>query len=81
MPEPIELNVLQFEVGVNMGDHAETVIRAQQVDPDETVGELARRLLSRSEYHYGSPNVMVPQGDWKLEIRIAVPKEVPADAQ
>lgn len=67
------LNVLLYEVGVNMGDHAETVIRAQIVDSDETVGEMVSRLLHKPGYvAWGEITAKrEPQTDWKLEIRVA----------
>ena len=81
MSSPETLNVLLFDVGVNMGDHAETVIRAQQVDPNETVGDLARRLLTRERNHYDyetkttiadEPEVLA---DNRIEIRLALAPE------
>ena len=77
MTDTTQLNVLLFEVGVNMGDHAETVIRAQAVDPSETVGDMVTRLLTKPGYvRYGDINVpRLEQPDWKLEIRIAQKSE------
>lgn len=65
----VTVSVMLVEVGANMGDHAQDVFRAQEVDPSETVGELAERLLlskgwgSRS-FDYQS----------RIEIRVAEPK-------
>ena len=69
-----DLNVLIYEVGVNMGDHAETVIRAHVVDPSETVGDMVTRLLHKPGYiPYGETvRKLEPQSDWKLEVRIAI---------
>jgi len=64
--------VMLVEFGVNMGDHAETVYRAQQVDPSETVGALAARLLA--PVGWKRP---VPDYSSRIEIRLAEPKLEP----
>jgi len=43
--EPDRIDALFVRVGVNMGDHAETVWRSVEVDPDETVRSLMDRLI------------------------------------
>jgi len=70
----ISLNVLLHRVGVNMGDHAETVVDAHDVDESETVGDLARRLLMRNTSPWlDSVGGLVPEGGWRIEIRVATP--------
>lgn len=66
--KPVVVSVMLVEVGVSMGDHAETVYRAQQVDPSETVGALAARLLAPG---WKGP---VPDYSSRIEIRLAEPK-------
>lgn len=44
--EPDRIDALFVRVGVNMGDHAETVWRSVEVDPDETVRSLMDRLIT-----------------------------------
>lgn len=39
------LSVLLYQVGVNMGDHGETVVKAVEVDDEETVRALLDRLI------------------------------------
>lgn len=52
--KPIALAVTVTRTGVNMGDHAQDVTTAHEVDPDETIEDLARRLLKPDE-RWGSP--------------------------
>lgn len=42
-------------VGVNMGDHAETIVNAIEVLPDETVEALAQRVLDDQPYRGDRP--------------------------
>lgn len=47
----VSLSVLVTDEGVNYGDHAQDVVRAVEVNPDETVASMVRRLLGpRSSY-------------------------------
>ena len=39
------IDAIHYRVGVNMGDHAETIWRSVEVGPDETVRELMERLI------------------------------------
>lgn len=51
----MKISVTRHRVGLNMGDHGETVITAHEVAPDEDVAELAVRLLIE-DFHKGRPN-------------------------
>ena len=42
---PDRIDAIHMRVGVNMGDHAETIWRSVEVEPDETVRELMERLI------------------------------------
>lgn len=62
-----DLNILLVKQGVNMGDHAQDVTRAVSVLPDETVREVAERLLASRSWS-GTPTF---EADWYLVIRLA----------
>lgn len=66
----IQVSALVVEVGVNMGDHAQDVVRAVEVSRDETVGEVVDRLLTSDAWvglTLGHQPVAKPT--WRLELR------------
>ena len=66
------LNGLMVEQGVFMGDHAETITKAVEIDPNETVQELVGRTLYKNdEYITVGTYKRVPDADRYLVIRIA----------
>ena len=66
------LNGLMVEQGVFMGDHAETITKAVEIDPNETVQALVERTLYRNgEYITVETCKRVPDTDRYLVIRIA----------
>ena len=71
----MQVSVLLVQVGVNMGDHGETVTKAVEVDVWETVGSMVDRLLSEPKFVPGSPGgtKRVLNPSWRLEIRAVEP--------
>lgn len=66
------LNGLMVEQGVFMGDHAETITKAVEIDPNETVQALVERTLYKNgEYITVGTYKRVPDTDRYLVIRIA----------
>ena len=66
------LNGLMVEQGVFMGDHAETITKAVEIDPNETVQALVERTLYKNgEYITVGTYERVPDTDRYLVIRIA----------
>ena len=63
------VSVLHTRVMVNCGDHAQDVTNAVEVKPDETVAEVANRLLIERGYHD------VPAYDDYLTIRLVKPAD------
>jgi hypothetical protein len=61
------------KVGVNMGDHAQDVVRAVEVSPDETVQEMANRVLSVDKWVPQGPVGFDYQYDWYLIVRLVEP--------
>ena len=51
--QPLAITVVKHSVGVNMGDHAQDVIKSLSVPPATTVEELVRKhLVSNVSYNY-----------------------------
>lgn len=72
----IQVSAIRVQVGVNMGDHAETVRKAVEVSRDETVGEVADRLLSKLDWSaFPGDGVPVADSSVTLELRAIEPKE------
>ena len=66
------LNGLMVEQGVFMGDHAETITKAVEIDPNETVQALVERTLYKNgAYITIGTYERVPDADRYLVIRIA----------
>jgi hypothetical protein len=60
---------------VGMGDHAQDLSSAVVIDPDETVGSLAARTLTKNgEWRPASDGgpLPIPDGDRYLTLRLAV---------
>lgn len=66
----MKINVTRTRQGVNMGDHAQDVTDALDVDPSMTVGDLAQAALTEMR---GYPSARSPIRDAYLTIRIATP--------
>lgn len=70
---PVPVNVTLTRVGLNMGDHAQDVTEAVDVDPGMTVAELvALELMSHDLWAKGS-DTRKAEPDWYLTIRAARP--------
>lgn len=66
IPAPV---VTLTKQGVNMGDHGQDVVTAIEITPGETVEDLARRALTRPDWH-GDRHV---EDEWYVTIRIPAP--------
>jgi hypothetical protein len=51
--QPLVLNVIVTEHGVNMGDHGQDVSRAVAVDPDTTLRALMEAVATKRNYSEG----------------------------
>lgn len=69
----MDVSVMLVKVGVDMGDHAETVTKAVEVDIWETVGSMVDRLLSEPAYEPGNPGKRALNPKWRLEVRAVEP--------
>lgn len=73
------------KVGVNMGDHAETVDRAVDVDPSWTLQQVVDRLLTDrvtsypDDFKAGPRHEDRARGDWALILRLAEPVHLDRD--
>lgn len=66
----IRLNVLQVTEAANMGDHAQDITHALDVDPALSVGDIVREALCGYDWQ-GKPDS--PKYDRYLIIRVAEP--------
>ena len=67
-----QLNALMVEQNVFMGDHGETITKAVEIDPNETVQALVERTLYKNgEYISVGEFTRIPDADRYLVIRIA----------
>lgn len=66
----MKINVTRTRQGVNMGDHAQDVTDALEVDPNMTVKEFVQFALTEMR---GYPSTRQPMRDAYLTIRIANP--------
>jgi dTDP-glucose pyrophosphorylase len=78
--EVSDVSVVLIKTGVNMGDHAQDVWKAVEVGTDESLHEAANRLLSVKQWHWETAaverqNVLDPQYEWRLEVRLVEPIE------
>lgn len=73
--KPVQISVTHTRTGVNMGDHAQDVVRMLAVDPEDTIQSIVDRTLNKPDWR-GKPD---PQfGDFII-IRVVEPKPtVPA---
>ena len=68
----VQLNGLMVEQNVHMGDHAETITKAVEIGPNETVQALVERTLyKRGGYTAVGTYERTPDPDRYLVIRIA----------
>jgi hypothetical protein len=66
-----KVSVLLTRVGVNMGDHAEAVVTAVDVENEETIGQVVARLLTDPSYDYAEKkSVTKPNPENYLTIRV-----------
>ena len=66
------LNGLMVEQNVFMGDHGETITKAVEIDPNETVQALVERTLYKNgKYVSVGESTRIPDADRYLVIRIA----------
>lgn len=63
-----QINIIRTQQAVYMGDHAQDVLTAVEVRPDETVAQLVERALYRLE---GWPQQRVVDADAYITIRLA----------
>lgn len=68
----IGINAMHVEVGVDFGDHGETVSRAVEVSRDETVGELVDRLLTKKRW---SDDTLRAESMSRIELRAVMSVE------
>lgn len=68
--ELIAVSVLHTRVMVNCGDHAQDITSAVEVNPDETVAEVAERLLRTQGYQR-----FTTEYEDYLTIRLVKPRE------
>ena len=67
-----QLNALMVEQNVFMGDHGETITKAVEIDPNETVQALVELTLYKNgEYISVGEFTRIPDADRYLVIRIA----------
>lgn len=67
MNEDISVSVRLVKVAVNCGDHGQDIVRTVEVRPDETLSEVAARLLGAFS-QWTSPDY-----DWRLEVQLVEP--------